>query len=207
VAERLVPVRRTEARVDAGTSEAGPELAAAGANGRSLLVRVPFAERRVLVAPAAGASVPVPVDVDFDEGTAVGAVLAEALLEEAFFVPAPAVLPLAGRPLVGPDFAGLPVAEPDCVDPVPAVAGLADADVRFRADDVDLAVGFSALMEQRYAVFSWRRESDSGRARQMPARPSGSGADGAARRGPRGVHFPALWASWAGPSRSSWSSR
>ena len=93
--------------------------------------------------------------------------LAGALPEEAFFVPAPVLVPLAEPalvvlPLAEPDVAVLPLVELDRVDPVPVVAGLADAAVRFGADDGDFVVGFSALMEQRYAVFTARRESDPG---------------------------------------------
>jgi hypothetical protein len=127
--------------------------------------------------------------VDVDAGAwAVGAVVAGALLEEAFFVPVPALVPVAEPalvvlPLAEPDVAVLPLVERDRVDPVPAVAGLADAEVRFAADDGDFVVGFSALMEQRYAVFPARRESDPGPRRpDTGSRRGGSGPDSAARR-------------------------
>jgi hypothetical protein len=176
VAERLVPVRRTEARVEAGTSAAGLAWVAAGANGRSLLVRVPFAERRVLVDAAAGASVPVPPDVDVG-ACAFSAVLAGVLREDAFFAPAPVLLPLAEPVAAGP-----PLVELDRVDPARGVEAFFGADVRFGADEVDLVVGFSALMEQRYAVFTARRESDP-RAPEPGTGPrsAGSGPDSAAR--------------------------
>jgi hypothetical protein len=151
-------------------------LDAAGANGRSLLVRVPFAERRVLVAAAAGASVPVPPDVDVG-ACAFSAVLSGVLREDAFFAPAPVLLPLAEPVVAGP-----PLVELDRVDPARGVEAFFGADVRFGADEVDLVVGFSALMEQRYAVFTARRESDP-RAPAPGARPrsAGSGPDSAAR--------------------------
>ena len=143
----------------------------------------------MLVAPAVGVALAPPAGVDVDEGAcALGAVLAGALPEEAFFVPAPVLVPLAEPalvvlPLAEPDVAVLPLVELDRVDPVPAVAVLADADVRFGADDGDFVVGFSALMEQRYAVFSARRESDPGpRTPDSGCRRGGPGPDSAARR-------------------------
>jgi hypothetical protein len=159
VAERLVPVRRTEARVDAGSCAAAFDGDAAGANGRSLLVRVPFAERRVLDPPAAGGTVPVAGSVGVDGAVCLAwAFLAWVVLTgvgagEAFFAPPAVELPARDPPVGAP-----PVAEPDGVAAVPV--DRADVDVRLRADDAGLGVGVSALMEQRYAVFSPRRESD-----------------------------------------------
>ncbi|HYO42422.1 MAG TPA: hypothetical protein VES19_04420 [Candidatus Limnocylindrales bacterium] len=62
VAVRLVPVRRTEARVVAGSDSGGLGGASGVADGREPLVRVPRAERLVVVgdfpAPRAVASEP-----------------------------------------------------------------------------------------------------------------------------------------------------
>ena len=150
--------------MEAGSGAPAFDWDAAGANGRSLLVRVPFAERRVLDPPAAGVTVPVAgaADVDGDvDGDAVvclaWAFLAWVVLTgvgaaDAFFAPPAVELPARDPPVAEP-----PVVEPDGVaaDPVDR----ADAEVRLRADDVGLGVGMSALMEQRYAVFQERRES------------------------------------------------
>jgi hypothetical protein len=188
--------------VEAGSGAEEGDGAAAGANGRSLLVRVPFAERVRVVdgcaADAAGAA----GDVGFDEPALVPrAALVGVLADGAdggFFAPT-AVAPL---------WDARPVVDPDRVDPERGVTASVGAAARFGADVDGFLVGFSALMEQRYAVFSARRESDPGPPTPGtgPAVP-GRGTDSTARRGPRAVHFPALWASWAGPSRSSWSSR
>ena len=180
--------------MEAGSGAEEGDAGAAGANGRSLLVRVPFAERvRVADLSAAGA----PGDVGFDGAVfAAGAVLV-GVLDVAFVAPV-AVAPSRDEP---------PLVEPDRVDPVRGAAAFFGAAALFGADVEGFLVGFSALMEQRYAVFTARRESDPG----PPTPRAGSGrggpaTDSAARHRPREVHFPALWASWAGPSRSSWSS-
>jgi hypothetical protein len=146
VALRLVPVRRTDARVDAGSGGEPAGVDEAGANGRSLLVRVPFAERVLVVDPSAEGAAPVPADVDCDEFE-VGAwpVLAGVRAAAGFLAPAPPEPPLP---------------EPDGVEPVLVDPALAGAAVRFWADVEGFLVGFSALMEQRYAVTFARRESD-----------------------------------------------
>ena len=134
--------------MDAGSCGEPDGEDAAGANGRSLLVRVPFAERVLLVGPPAAAApaAGIPGGVGFDEPAFVaGAALAGPSAAEGFFAPA------AAEP---------PSAEPDRVEPVrvvPAFFGVAE---RFGADAEGLVVGFSALMEQRYAVFPARRESE-----------------------------------------------
>lgn len=203
VAVRLVPVRRTEARVDAGSGWEGRDCDGAGANGRSLLVRVPVAERLFVVAPAAAGGVVPAGDEDFagvvGPAGVVGvlALPAGGLADADFFVPAPADPVPAAAPLVGAGRA-------DAARVVLVLAGFA---VLFWADVEGFVVGLSALMEQRYAVFAARRESD-----PVPVAHQAGRRTGLPRgrfRGPRGtraVHFPALWASWAGPSRSSWSS-
>jgi hypothetical protein len=131
--------------VEAGSGAVEGDGAATGANGRSLLVRVPFAERvRVVDVCAAGAA----GDVGFDELAFVArAGLAGVLAEGPFFAP-PAVAPLGD--------------EPGFVAPDRGVAAFFGAVARFGADVDGVLVGFSALMEQRYAVFPARRESDPG---------------------------------------------
>jgi hypothetical protein len=185
--------------VEAGSGAVEGDGAATGANGRSLLVRVPFAERvRVVDVCAAGAA----GDVGFDALAFVAraglvgglaGVLAGVLAEGDFFAPAAVALPWD---------------EPRFVAADRGVAALFGVGAIFGADGEDVLVGFSALMEQRYAVFSARRESDPGH--RPPPAGFGSAGPGDGFRCPartRAVHFPALWASWAGPSRSSWSSR
>ncbi len=205
MAERLVPDLRTEARVEAGSGAEEGVGGAAGAKGRSLLVRVPFAERfRVVDVGAAGAA----GDVGVDElALAAGAGLVVVLADGAdgdFFAPA----------AVAPRWDERPLAEPDCVEPDCVAAALfgvvafVGAAAFVRADVEGVLVGVSELMEQRYAVFTARRESDPGlRHPARVPRVAGRGTDSAAPYRPRAVHFPALWVSWAGPSRSSWSSR
>ena len=62
---------------------------------------------------------------------------------------------------------------------------------------LEVVVGLSALMDQRYVLIPGSGESglEAQRAAPMVPRPADS------------VHTPALWASWAVRSRSSWSSR
>ena len=74
-----------------------------------------------------------------------GALLAGVLADAGFVAPAPAELPLP---------------EPDRVEPALVDPALAGAPARFRADVEGFVVGFSALMEQRYAVTLAPRESD-----------------------------------------------
>ena len=148
--------------MDAGSCGEPDGMDAAGANGRSLLVRVPFAERGLVVdPPAAGEAVFALEAVDRDECAFVaGAVLDGVLAGAGSAAPA---LPESALPE-----SALP--EPDRVDPDlvgPAPVGAA---VRFLADVEGFVVGFSALMEQRYAVTFARRESD-----QLPPTP-GAGA-------------------------------
>ncbi len=56
MAVRLVPVRRTDARVVAGSFSGAPERSTAGAGVRVLDVRVPVAERVVLVGAGRGSA-------------------------------------------------------------------------------------------------------------------------------------------------------
>jgi hypothetical protein len=126
--------------VEAGSGADEGDGAAAGANGRSLLVRVPFAERvRVADPCAAGA----PGDVGFDGAVfASGAALVGAL--DVVFAAPVAVLPSRDEP---------PLVEPDRVDPVRGAAAFFGAAALFGADVEGFLLGFSALMDQRYAVF------------------------------------------------------
>jgi hypothetical protein len=94
--------------------------------------------------------------VDRDEGAfVVGAVLDGVLADAGCVAPA---LPESTLPESA-------LLEPDRVGPAPVGAA-----VRFLADVEGFVVGFSALMDQRYAVTFARRESD-----QLPPTP-GAGA-------------------------------
>jgi hypothetical protein len=162
VADRLVPVRRTEARTEAGSACAvrGPE--GAGANGRSLLVRVPFAERVVGEDPAVRAAVVAPESAAAAPAAAPAAVGAGrgAFLpvdRPAGDVPAEDVAAEdVGFARLGP--AGV---ELDRVDGAFVLPALLEADVRFGAG-AGSPVDFSALMDQRYAVCPAARESNPG---------------------------------------------
>jgi hypothetical protein len=184
-ADRLVPVRRTEARVVAGSS--AEEVGRAGAvnSGRSLLVRVPVADRVVEGFPESAV-------VDDADAACFGvASLADALRA--------AVAPLSVD--VAP-FARGAVELPDAELP-PEAPFRARCGVEGEGGSADDAAAgdFSALMEQRYVVI------DAG-CEPIPSRPAEvRGPSGAApSTGPAGLralHFPPLWASWARPSRSS----
>lgn len=124
-----------------------------GANGRSLLVRVPLADRFVVDPAAPFVAEPVPVDSAFaGSATGVGAGLLAALSVE----PAPAgdFLVLARVwPAVVPAFAVRAFVVLAFVVPVAA-----EGVDRFRAGLGSL-VDFCGLMDQRYAVFPALRES------------------------------------------------
>jgi hypothetical protein len=162
--------------VDWGSGAEEGAAGATGANGRSLLVRVPFAERfRAVDVAAAAATGEAGVE---RPAVAAGGVLVGALAGGAFLDPA-AVAP----PLVAPPWDAPPLVEPDREDPLRGVAALFGVAALVGADVEGFLVGFSALMEQRYAVFTARRESDPG-----PPTPATSSrrvlppADSAARR-------------------------